>query len=137
MQKIFDPFQITGRANGPVGRDHIHPGPHAGQGLRQNIAGHGRPRDQNPPAGQFLPAHLVNQGLGDIFGRHQVHAHPHPLDLLGGSGSDGAELDSLQRADVLPAGLEPFQEIQNAVGACENQPVVLLNFSDGAVQCLP
>ena len=68
------------------------------QAVRQDVAGLGRPRDQDALAahvGQRLEQALGHEALG-----HHVRAHPVPLELGGGAGTDGGDGGAGERPRV-------------------------------------
>ena len=120
--------RCSGR-HGAVGLHDIHTGAAAGEFGGHQVAGDGGARKQDAFAGQIVRGEGFEQRFGDVLLAHQVHLDVQRFDGGARGGADGADLGA-QFAQIV----QVVEEEAHSVGAGEDQPVVGVEFGDGAIE---
>src|SRR5205823_2471528 len=102
----------------------VHARAAAGQRGGHEVAGDGGAREQDAAAGEVVRSEGVDQAFGDVLGAHEIDLQVQRFNRRASGGTDGADLRA-KRAQVGGGAVEAIEEEADAVGAGEDQPVVL------------
>ncbi len=129
-----DAFRGALGHHGAVGFHHVHRGAAARQFRRHQVARHGRARQQHALAGEIVRGEGLQQAFRHIFLAHQVDLQVQRLDGRARGRADGADARAQIARRSRRGAVQALDEEAHAVGAGEDQPVVAVQFRDGAVE---
>ena len=108
---------------GAIGFDDVHGCAAAGEFGRNQVAGNGGARQKNAAACEIVRGKGFEKAFGDVLLAHQIDLEMDGFNRGSGGGANGTD-SRAELAEIVRRAVQGVQEIADAVGAGEDEPIV-------------